>query len=389
MKYQGISALTHQPVEISVQAGSIETITPLTAVADDLPYIAPGWLDMQVNGYQGSDYSLDDFSIDHLHKITESLAASGTTQHVPTIVTSPRPRLLRTLRLLAEAMETSPDLAAAIAGIHVEGPYISDEDGPRGAHDPSYVRNPDVEEFQEWQDAARGAIKIVTIAPEREGALAFIRAVSATGVIVALGHTAADPEQIQAAVEAGARLSTHLGNGSHAMIPRLKNYIWEQLAADELMAGLITDGFHLPQSVVKVFVRAKGLKRLILVSDVALLGGCQPGVYKWGNLDVEVFADGHLGLPGTSFLAGAGHLLDWDIAHFINFTGYDLADTLPLCTTHPARVLHLEHSFGTLEVGAPANVVLFTFRPGDDRLDIMKTIRAGKEVFTKNSTRNA
>jgi N-acetylglucosamine-6-phosphate deacetylase len=149
------------------------------------------------------------------------------------------------------------------------------------------------------------------------------------------------------------------------------------------MAGIITDGFHLPQSVVKVIARAKGLERVILVSDVALLGGGEPGIYQWGNLEVQVFKDGHLGLAGTEFLAGAGHLLDWDLAHFINFTGYDLASTIPLCTTNPAKLLRLAENFGRLEVGSPANLVLFRFQAEDERLTILHTIRGGKEIFTK------
>jgi N-acetylglucosamine-6-phosphate deacetylase len=125
------------------------------------------------------------------------------------------------------------------------------------------------------------------------------------------------------------------------------------------------------------------LERLILVSDVALLGGFEPGIYQWGNLEVQVFKDGHLGLAGTEFLAGAGHLLDWDIAHFINFTGHDLTSSIPLCTTHPAKLLALAENFGKLEVSSPANLVLFTFQPGDERLTILHTIRNGKEIFTK------
>ncbi len=200
--------------------------------------------------------------------------------------------------------------------------------------------------------------------------------------MVAIGHTAASAEEIERAVDAGARLSTHLGNGSHAMIPRLKNYIWEQLAEDKLTAGIITDGFHLPPSVVKVFARVKGLDRLILVSDIALLGGLKPGIYKWDALDVEVFPDGHLGQPGTTYLAGAGHLLNWDIAHFIRFTGHKLAETIRLCTVNPARFLKLGSLYGRLERGAPANLVLFEYEEGDDRLNIIKTVRYGQVVFS-------
>ncbi|UCF98930.1 MAG: hypothetical protein JSV89_05155 [Spirochaetaceae bacterium] len=149
-----------------------------------------------------------------------------------------------------------------------------------------------------WQEAARGMIRLITLAPERPGAKEFIRRASTTGVKVALGHTAADGETIDTAVRAGASLSTHLGNGSHSLIPRLKNYIWQQLSIDELFASIITDGFHLPDSVVKAFWRAKSKERIILTSDVAVMGGKEPGVYRYGSIEVEIFSDGHLGLPG-------------------------------------------------------------------------------------------
>jgi N-acetylglucosamine-6-phosphate deacetylase len=380
MAYQGISVFTGKPVEIEVQGTSIQSATPFE-LKEHLPYISPGFLDIQVNGYMGNDYSLEDFSIDQLVKIISHLNRSGTTQHVPTIITSPKERILRNLRIICQAMRDSEDIAHAIAGIHLEGPFISPKDGPRGAHSAAYVRPPDVNEFKQWQEAAEGRIMIVTLSPEWEGAIEFIKAVSSSGVTAAIGHTAATPDQIRAAVDAGARLSTHLGNASHPMIPRLRNYIWEQLAEDRLMAGIICDGFHLPKSVVQVFMRAKGLDRLILVSDAAYLGGLKPGLYQWNDVDVQVFDDGHLGLPETEALAGAAHLLDWDITRFMEFTGYGLRETIPLCTQNPAYIVRMSDNYGRLEPGAPANLVLFDYEPGMDRLKVLKTIRCGKEVY--------
>ena len=380
MRIEGVSVFSGRPVAVEWDGERITEIAELEASAG-LPYVSPGFLDMQVNGYKGSDYSLEDFSPEHLANIIGSMSKSGTTQHVPTIVSCPQERITRNLRIIAGQMEHSREIESAIAGIHVEGPFISSEDGPRGAHDPEYVRDPSFEDFQKWQEAAGGRISIVTVGPERKGSLEFIGKIKDAGVSVAIGHTGAAPEQIAEAVEAGATLSTHLGNGSYTHIPRLKNYIWEQLAADELTAGIISDGFHLPASVVKVFTRAKGLDHLVLVSDVALLGGFSPGVYKWGNLDVEVFDDGHLGLPGTSILAGAAHLLDWDLAHYMRFTGLELAQAIPLCTINPARVLGLPALYGRLEKGAPANLVTFRWQVGDERLRIERTIQAGREVY--------
>ena len=379
MTLQGISVYGGRPVEIEWAEGRILRVREIEAGDRDFPFLSAGFLDMQVNGFHGSDYSLPDLSRDHIRAIIASLAGSGTTQHVPTIVTSPADRIVGNLRVLAKAMKEDPDIDAAVAGIHIEGPYISEEDGPRGAHDRNYVRDPDFEEFLDWQAAAGGRISMVTLAPERKGALDFIRKLAARGVVAAIGHTGADPETVTAAVSAGARISTHLGNGSYVTLPRLRNYIWEQLASDSLSIGMISDGFHLPPSVVKVFYKVKGPERTILVSDVALLGGMDPGIYKWGSLDVQVYDDGHLGLPGTTILAGAAHLLDWDIPKFMEFTGAPLSETIRLCTVNPARLLALGEDYGRLEAGSPANMVLFR-HSGKGPLLIEKTVRAGRIV---------
>jgi len=377
---QGISIYTAEPIKIEISGRHISQVTPVRTKTS-LPYISPGFLDIQVNGYMGSDYSLEDLSEEHISKIIFHLSRSGTTQHVPTIITSPRERIVRNLKVISRAVRQSQQIDSAILGIHIEGPFISPIDGPRGAHNRAYVRPPDLDEFREWQEVAEGRIILITLSPEWEGALKFIEAVSSTGVTVAIGHTAAPPERIRDAVEAGARFSTHLGNASHPMIPRLKNYLWEQLAEERLMASIICDGFHLPRSVVQVFARAKGLDRLILVSDAAYLAGLPPGLYQWNEVDVQVFDDGHLGLPGTESLAGAAHLLDWDIPRFMEFTGYGFRETIPLCTQNPARMLGAPDNFGKLEPGAPANLVLFEFQPAMKRLNILKTLCFGQEVY--------
>lgn len=384
MIYKGLSAFTEEPIKVTIHNDRIAAIDPLPSF-QDLPYISPGFIDMQVNGYKGNDYSLEGFSPQHLFNIMHELACSGVTQHVPTLISSPQQRMLSTLRVIAKQRTEHPDVLSAIPGIHLEGPYISAEDGPRGVHDPAVIRDPDIAEFDAWQEAADGGISIITLAPERKGVLEFIQHISKAGVIAAIGHSAAEPERIQEAIAAGARLSTHLGNGSHAQLPRFQNHLWEQLAADELSAGIIVDGFHLPPSVVKTIARTKGLERLVLVSDAALLGGLQPGIYKWGNLDVQVHDDGHLGLPGTIFLAGAGYLLNWDIVQFMRFTGHTLAETIRLCTMNPAALLNLSPDVGTLAVGVSANITLFTKPPDAQALHIIKTIRNGVDVYSAAS----
>jgi N-acetylglucosamine-6-phosphate deacetylase len=380
MKVQGISVYTGTPVEIEIRGGEIHRVNPLPP-GPQLPFVSCGFLDLQVNGYGRRDYSLEDLAEEDVAAIVRSLDPSGTTRHLPTVITSPKERIVRSLRVISRAIRGSADTAAAIAGFHIEGPFISPEDGPRGAHDQAYVRPPDLEEFREWQEAAEGRIRIVTLAPEWPQALRFIESISAEGIVAAIGHTGAEPERIREAVAAGARMSTHLGNGSHHLLPRLRNYIWEQLAEDRLAAGLISDGFHLPPAVVKAFARAKGLERLVLVSDVAYLAGLPPGRYRRERIEIEIFGDGHMGLPGTGTLAGAAHLLDWDIPRFMAFTGCRLAEAIPLCTSRPAALLGLPAGHGRLEAGSPADLVLFEHRPGDERLRVLQTIRGGRPVY--------
>src|SRR5207237_3456086 len=190
-------------------------------------------------------------------------------------------------------------------------PYISPEDGPRGAHPQEHVRPANWEEFRRFQDdAAHGMIKMLTLAPETPGALPFIEKVAATGVVVAIGHTAASPACIRDAIHAGAKISTHLGNGSHAMLPRHENYLWEQLAADGLWASMIADGHHLPDSVMRCILRVKTPARMILTCDASPLAGSPPGKYRQWEYDFEVLPVGKVVVAGTQFLGGSWAFTD-------------------------------------------------------------------------------
>lgn len=376
MEFTGRWVFSGQPVRISVQDGVIASIHHVEEHDDTAgAWIAPGFWDLQVNGYQGYDYSGPDLDDRQMTAVMRLLAAAGTTHHVPTIVTSSNDRITRNVRVIRDARGRSAALEAAIPMIHLEGPYISGLDGHRGAHDPQYVRDPSYDEFTQWKEASGGLVRMVTLAPERKGALEFIERLSGEGIIVAVGHTAAEPSCVREAIAAGARLSTHLGNGSPAMLPRLSNFVWEQLAADELWAGIIADGFHLPPAVLRVFSRAKGLSRLVLVSDVAVCGGYPPGRYRWGQIEVEVYPDGHLGLAGTEYLAGAGHLLDRCVAQFARHSGHELSQVIALVTDNPARLLGVPGP-GTLtpQPGAPADLVQFRWRQEAERLCIEHTV---------------
>lgn len=380
MHITGRSVATQSGIEIEIEEGRIAALRSVE-LSPDAPYLAPGFIDLQVNGYRGRDYSAADLTETAVSEIAEMLAASGTTTHLPTVITAAQGRLLSNIRTIATAVSADEALQAAVPALHVEGPYISHLDGPRGVHDPRFVRDPSIAEYEAWQEAAGGRIAVVTVAPERDGALPFIERLSSDGVVVAIGHSAAEPSRIGEAVAAGARLSTHLGNGSHAQLPRLRNYVWEQLAQDQLSASIIADGFHLPRSVVKVFAAAKGAERLLLVSDVAPLAGAEPGIHSWGNLDVEVHRDGHLGMPGTEFLAGAGYLLDRCVAQYANLAATTIAQAIRACTVNPAVLLGLTGRSRGLVTGAPADIVQFRFCPGWDRIQVEQTVRGGRRVY--------
>jgi N-acetylglucosamine-6-phosphate deacetylase len=239
-------------------------------------------------------------------------------------------------------------------------------------------------EYRRWQDAAGGRIGIITLAPELPGALEFSEQTTAEGVVIAIGHTAASAEQIRAAVDAGARLSTHLGNGAHAQIARHPNYIWEQLAEDRLAASLIFDGHHLPPAVMRSALRAKGVEQAILVSDVVAVGGLPAGTYKVaGSEKVELLPNGRLVLQGTPYLAGATCLLPQGIANAVTFAGVTLREAIRLATANPARLLSIDGPTGrgSVRAGAAADLTVFRFDESAGNLTIESTIVGGEVVY--------
>ncbi|HLK60007.1 MAG TPA: amidohydrolase family protein [Chthonomonadaceae bacterium] len=348
-------------------------------------WLSAGFFDIQVNGYGGHDFNVgiwesSEQAGQEFTALFQALARAGTALLCPTIVTNSFAAMQTALKALSSALEADPSWARAVPGLHVEGPYLSSVDGPRGAHPLEHTRDPSWDEFQRFQEAADGRIKLFTLAPERDGALAFIEKLVASGVTVALGHTAAEPQTIRDAVSAGARMSTHLGNGAHSQIKRHPNYIWEQLAHDELYASIIADGHHLPASVVKAFARVKGPERLALVSDAVALGGLPPGIYSDGQH--EVLPSGKIVLAGTPYLAGAGHLMDTCLANMLRFSDFTVAQAARSASAIPARILGLGAHKGRLQVGYDADITLFrTTETGP--LEIVGTLCGGEVMYAK------
>jgi N-acetylglucosamine-6-phosphate deacetylase len=264
-------------------------------------------------------------------------------------------------------------LAHATPAIHLEGPWLSPEDGPRGAHLREHIRPPDWDEFCRLQEAAGGKIRLVTLAPEHEGALQVIEQLVKSNVVVALGHTAATSLRIREAIKAGAKLSTHLGNGSHAVLPRHNNYFWEQLAADELWASIICDGFHLPRNLARCILRVKTPERIVLTCDAGSLAGLPPGKYReWGQ-NLEIAPEGKIVIPGTSYLAGSWVFTDACISWLTATGEVGLRDAIDMATIRPRQLLGLP--VPKLEAGCQTDLVLFDWSQATG-MKVVKTLTA-------------
>jgi N-acetylglucosamine-6-phosphate deacetylase len=381
MNCSGIDALGGAPVEVAfAQAITSVNPSPAPGAAAGGLYLAPGWIDLQVNGFAGVDYNRPDTPAEDIAGSIQALFATGVTRFFPTVITGAPENMEGALRNLARAAECLPE-GEAIEGFHVEGPHISPEDGPRGAHPRRWVRPPDFDEFRRWQDAAGGRVRIVTVAPEWPGSPAYIERISGLGVVVSIGHTGASAGQIADAVSAGASMSTHLGNGAHSPIRRHPNYILDQLADDRLMAGFIVDGIHLGSSFLKVALRAKGIERSVLVTDAVAPAGAAPGRYRVGELEVDLTPDGQVVLAGSDRLAGSALRMDRGIGNLMTLAGLSLSDAVRTATINPARAAKVAGRENGIQPGAPADMVQFRFDPPTRRLTVASTWLSGREVY--------
>ncbi len=311
-------------------------------------WTSPGFIDLQVNGFAGVDYNSPEAAHEKIAHSIRALRSTGVTRFFPTVITGSPEGMLGALRNLAAARE-SIENGAAMAGFHIEGPHISPDDGPRGAHAREWVRPPDVEEFRRWQDAARGLVRLVTLSPEWTQATRYIETLAKDGIVISIGHTRASAQQIQDAVGAGATLSTHLGNGANPVLPKTANYIWEQLAEDRLSASFIADGIHLPDSFLRAAIRAKGIERSILVTDAVMPAMCAPGEYRLGDVEVELKADNRVVLRGGDRLAGSSLRMDRAIENVIRAGGVSLIDAVAMATKNPARLMKIENHSDTIQ----------------------------------------
>lgn len=357
---------TQEPLNVQIDDGRIVAIEKSTR--DERLWLIPGLVDLQVNGYCGDDLNADDLDIETIQRLARRLLRTGVTTFLPTLITAPEEKIIRNLRVIAAARDADPLLRHMIPCVHLEGPHISPEEGARGAHPAEYVRSPDVDEFHRWQAACGSLVGLVTVSPHYAEAPEYIHELSEFGVHISIGHTHADADQIRAAADAGARLSTHLGNGVAGILPRHPNMIWAQLAEDRLAATFIADGRHLPVDTLTSMLRAKTISRSILISDLVATAGLPPGEYRTPvGGRVVLHPDGRLNMLGTDYLAGATAALKEAVANVAANTGFTLADAVQMATANPGR---FAGDRGELHIGASADLVRFRWDKGYSTLEI-------------------
>lgn len=345
-------------------------------------FVAPGLIDNQVNGFAGVSFSLggSDLSEEGIGKATQELWKTGVTSYFPTLTTNSREMMKKNLKILAKALNNE-EIAASIPGFHLEGPYINPEDGYRGAHPLQFVRLPDWDEFMELNEASGKHILQITLAPEMDGALNFIEKCREAGIVVALGHHNAPAEIVTAAIDRGAKIATHLGNGAANMINRHQNPFWSQLADDRLSISIICDSFHLLPEEIKVFYKVKGVEKIILTSDVTSFATLAPGMYQTQTGEtIELTEAGLLHYPAQKCLYGSASPLTKSIEYITKVTGCTLAEAVRMASANTSRLLGL-NNVGELAQGKRADMIFFDIV--DKRMVVHKTFIAGKEVFSK------
>lgn len=375
--YSGIDPMTGKGRTLYVNGDLIQSEEPCDQ--PELPLLSSGLVDLQVNGYAGHDLNDGVLDPDEVEGLSEALSQVGVSAYLPTLITASEHNLCQRLTAIRTAKQNLQRSRHMIAGIHIEGPSISRKNGPRGAHPANHIRPPSLAEFGRWQDSADGMVRMVTIAPEVEGATSYIREVSGRGVIVALGHSNAGEDQITKAADAGATMSTHLGNGIASVLPRHPNAIWAQLGEDRLGASLILDGHHLTAPTARAMIRAKGVARVILVSDSVKFAGMAAGRYTSPiGGKVEVSESGRVSVADTPYLAGSGASLLDILNGYTRFVGLPFSDAIRMATHNPAKLLNRS---GDLKPGNRADFILFDLNAQTGQARARQIVIGGERVL--------
>lgn len=293
-----------QPVRVSWQNGIISEFTSSGIQERPNAWIGPTLCDIQVNGYAGVDFQRDSATGDDLHAVVEKLRMDGCSQILPTLITDEWKVLTNRFRRMRKLRDASPILRSAFPGWHIEGPFLSGEPGYKGAHDAELMIDPTPEKIRELREIAGGDPLLLTLSPERNGAVEAIALAKSLGIRISCGHTNASAQQLAAAAEAGATMFTHLGNGCPQQLDRHDNILWRVIDTKGLTAGIIPDGIHVSPQLFRIMNRLLA-DRCYFTTDCMSAAGGPPGRYTIGKTELEVGADKVVRQPGKTNFAGS------------------------------------------------------------------------------------
>lgn len=370
-----IDCVSNEVVEITLNDNLVTNVE--SGISDETSnmYCGSGLVDLQINGFSGVDFNTYPIAENDFLKVIDTLVKEGVTTFLPTVITNSDEAIMSLLENINALCKNNDFINSFVGGVHLEGPFISTLNGAKGAHDNKYIKAPDWDLFSKFQKASGGRIKIVTISPEWDNSISFIEKCVKNNVIVAIGHTVASPEQINAAALAGASMSTHLGNGAPLELPRNSNFILEQLANDNLTASLIADGFHLPDSFLKVALTVKKDK-VVLVSDSTMFAGMKPGTYNSHiGGDVVLEKGGRLSMKkNNKILAGAAISLLFCVNKLIKSNLASVGEAWNMASQKPQNLLN--HS---RKMNESNDMVLFELI--DDEIQIREVFKNGTSIY--------
>jgi len=355
-----------EPVQVCWSEGVITQIQPSHPKPSTNVWIAPPLFDLQVNGYGGIDFQQDNLSLDDLLSATRQLRAAGCSHFLLTLITDAWPKLTARLRHVRKLRAQSAELQTAISGWHIEGPFLSSEPGFHGAHDPALMLDPTPEHILELRAVTENDPLLLTLSPERSGALEAIRLAVSRGMKVSLGHTNASVEILKQAVEAGATGFTHLGNGCPRELDRHDNILWRILdertsrAETErpLIVSLIPDQIHVSPPLFRLVHRLLGAEPIFYTTDAMAAAGAPPGRYKLGKMELEVGADQVVRQPGTALFAGSALRPIDGVFRAAQMLGCPWQEVWRRFSEVPARFMGLRNE---LTVGQPADFCILRF----------------------------
>jgi N-acetylglucosamine-6-phosphate deacetylase len=351
----------------------LETAHPAEVLEFPTSYhLVPGFIDMHTHGANGHDVM--DATPEALLEISKTLAREGTTSFLATTMTAEVEKITAALLTVSHFIQQNhPSQGAKILGVHLEGPFLAST--KMGAQAGDKIILPSIELVKQWQDLANNVIKLVTLAPEQKGSLAFIHFLKKNNIIASLGHTDATYAESQAAIAAGCSHATHLFNAMRGLHHREPGAVTAALLADDVMAELILDGFHLHPAIVELALRVKGKERIILVTDAMRAKCLQAGSYDLGGQTVNV-KDGQARLANGT-LAGSVLQMSAAIKNMLAFTACELSDVLPMVSVNPAKALGIFDKKGSIALHKEADLVVLS-----DKLEVVLTLSGGHKVFT-------